>query len=55
MLDQADSQYKNLHIHTPPWHHQECFMKAYAISTKPSSSAKEKLENKISSHFQLNK
>ena len=30
-------------------------MKAYTISTKPSSSAREKRENKISSHFQLNK
>ena len=30
-------------------------MKAYSISTKPSSSAREKCENKISSHFQLNK
>ena len=34
---------------------QEGFMKAYSISTKPSSSAREKCENKISSHFQLNK
>ena len=23
MLDQAESQYKNLHFHTPPWHHHE--------------------------------
>ena len=30
-------------------------MEAYTISTKPSSSAREKRENKISSHFQLNK
>ena len=55
MLDQAESQYKNLHFHTPPWHHQEGFTKAYTISTKLSSSAREKRENKISSHFQLNK
>ena len=34
---------------------QEGFMKAYTISTKPSSSAREKRENKISSHFKLNK
>ena len=55
MLDQAESQYKNLHFHTPPWHPQEGFMKAYTISTKPSSSARGKRENKISNHFQLNK
>ena len=55
MLDQAENQYKKLHFHIPPWHHQEGFMKAYTISTKPSSSAREKRENKISSHFQLNK
>ena len=47
MLDQAESQYKNLHFHTLQWHHQEGFMKAYTISTKPSSSATEKRENKI--------
>ena len=34
---------------------QEGFMKAYTISTKLSSSARETRENKISSHFQLNK
>ena len=34
---------------------QEGFMKVYTISTKPSSSAREKRENKISSHFQLKK
>ena len=55
MLDQAENQYKKLHFHIPPWHHQEGFMKAYTISTKPSSSAREKRENKIESHFQLNK
>ena len=55
MLDQADSQYKKLHFHTPPWDPQEGFMKAYTICPKPSSSAREKCENKISSHFQLNK
>ena len=31
---------------------QEGFMKVYTISTKPSSSAREKRENKISSHFE---
>ena len=55
MLDQAESQYKNHHFHTPLWQHQEGFMKAYTISTKSSLSAREKRENKISSHFQLNK
>ena len=55
MLDQAESQYRNLHFHIPPWHPQEGFMKAYTISTKPSSSASEKLKKKISCHFQLNK
>ena len=34
---------------------QEGFMKVYTISIKPSSSAREKCENKISRHFQLNK
>ena len=55
MLDWAENQHKNFHFHTPPWHPQEGFMKAYIISTKPSWSAREKGENKISSHFQLNK
>ena len=54
MLDQAESQYKNLHFHTLPWHHQDGFKKAYTICTKLSSSAREKRENKIASHFQLN-
>ena len=34
---------------------QEGFMKAYTISTKLSSTAREKRKNKISSHFQLKK
>ena len=55
MLDQAESQYKNLHFHTLPWHPQEGFMTAYSISTKPSSTIREKRENKISCHFQSNK
>ena len=46
MLDQAE-----INIKIP----QERFMKVYTIYTKPSSSAREKRENKISSHFQLNK
>ena len=55
MLDPAESQYKNLHFHTPPWHPKEGFMKAYTISTKLSSSVRKKSENEISSHFQQNK
>ena len=34
---------------------QEGSKKAYTISTKPSSSAREKRENKISSHLQMDK
>ena len=43
MLDKAENQYKNLHFHIPLWYHQEGFMKAYTISAKPSSRAREKV------------
>ena len=45
MLDQAENQYKNLHFHIPLWDLREGFMKAYTISTKPSSSARENRKN----------
>ena len=51
MLDQAENQYKNFHFHTHLWHPK----KAYTISTKPSSIAREKHKNKLTSQFQLNK
>ena len=55
MLDQAESQYKFFFFSHPSTAPQKAFMEAYTISTKPSSSAREKRENKISSHFQLKK
>ena len=54
-MDQTENQYKNFSFPHPSVVPQKGSKKAYAISTKPSSSAREKCENKISSHFQLNK
>ena len=54
-MDQTENQYKKFSFPHPSVVPQKGSKKAYAISTKPSSSAREKCENKISSHFQLNK
>ena len=54
IMDQAENQYNFFFPH-PSTALQKEFMDASIISSKPSSSAREKRENKISSHFQLKK